>query len=337
MKPMKVRAGVALLGAAGLLLAGCTSAEAPDGDNTGAPVSDFPNQRIEFIVPFAAGGGTDALGRLWAGCLETSLGETVTVVNVEGGAGAVGALQLANSEPDGYTVGISTATTTQVIPGLDPNVGYGPDSYDYLGLVGISPDVIFVSADSEYDSVEDVIDAARADSSLLVAGFVETSSSRFRPEEFKIANDIQWSTLPFPTADGIVGAVLGGEAEVAYSYLSIPLVEQVNAGALKILGAGLDISAAVPDVPTYEDLGIDAFSGPNAVNFYIHAPVGLPQDVVDVWSDAINECRSDDRLLELLEVSALPADITGQAVIDFADAESVAYQEYIQNSYPPQG
>lgn len=338
MERMKVAAALSIFSAATLLLAACSSPEGGGGEASGgASESDFPNKRIELIVPFAAGGGTDAFSRLWAGCLEEQLGQTVTVVNQDGGAGAVGALALANAAPDGYTVGVSTATTTQVIPLVTPDVGYDADSYDYLGLIGTAPDVLFVSADSEYETIEDVIDAAKVDPGTKVAGFVSTSSSRFRPEEFKIGNDIEWTTIPFPTADGIVGAVLGGEAEIGYSYLSIPLVEQVKAGAIRVLGAGLDVSSAIEDVPTYEELGIEAFSGPNAVNFYLHAPVGLPEDVIQVWADAVNVCRDDDSLQALVEVQALPEEITGEAVLEFADSESVAYKNYFENYYPPKG
>ena len=329
MRRPRTAAALSAFGATALLLAGCSSSPA------GGSASDFPTRRIDLIVPFAAGGGTDGFSRLWADCLEKRVGQTVTVVNQDGGAGAVGALALANAKPDGYTVGVSTATTTQVIPLVTPDVGYKPQSYDYLGLIGTAPDVLFVSAGSRYTTVQDVIDTARADPSTKVAGFVSTSSSRFRPEEFKINNNVQWTTVPFPTADGIVGAVLGGEAEIGYSYLAIPLVEQVKAGAIRILGSGLDVSSTIPGVPTYEQLGIKAFSGPNAVNFYLHAPAGLPDDATRVWADAVNACRSDGSLNALLEVQALPDAITGDAVRAFADSESVAYKDYFEKFYPP--
>jgi tripartite-type tricarboxylate transporter receptor subunit TctC len=330
---MKLIGALSIISAATLVLSACSEPAAPPEGS----VSDFPNKRIELVVPFAAGGGTDALARLWGGCLSDELGQTVTIVNYDGGAGAVGALALSKAKPDGYTVGVSTATTMQAIPLLTPDVGYTPESYDYLGLIGTAPDVIFTRADSAYNTVQDVIDAAKADPSMKVAGYVSTSSSRFRPEELKINNDVEWKTIPFPTADGITGAVLGGEANVGASYLSIPLVEQVKAGTLKILGAGMDISSAIPGVPTYEEEGIKAFSGPNAVNFYLHAPKGVPADAVQVWGDAVEACRSAESLKGLVEVSALPSEITGQAVLDFAASESGAYKEYIQNYYPPKG
>jgi tripartite-type tricarboxylate transporter receptor subunit TctC len=127
------------------------------GANTWA--ADYPARPLTLIVPWGAGGGTDAVARMLASLLEKDLGRPVNVVNRTGGSGVVGHQAIATAAPDGYTIGLITTEITQMhhqgLTKLD-GAGFAP-----LGMINVDPAAIQVGADSPYQSMADLLDAIR--------------------------------------------------------------------------------------------------------------------------------------------------------------------------------
>ncbi len=122
--------------------------------------ADYPARPITFIVPWAAGGGTDSVGRIIAALLERDLGKPVNVVNRAGGSGVVGHSAIAQAKPDGYTIGIITVEIGMMHhQGLTKLTG---TSFTPLGLINFDPSAIQVRADSPHASLRNLIDAIRA-------------------------------------------------------------------------------------------------------------------------------------------------------------------------------
>jgi tripartite-type tricarboxylate transporter receptor subunit TctC len=122
--------------------------------------ADYPARPIELIVPWGAGGGTDAVGRMLANLLEQDLGKPVNVVNRTGGSGVVGHNAIANARPDGYTIGIITVEIAMMHHlGLTKLTG---ESYTPLALINSDPTSIQVRTDSPYGNLGDLIAAIRA-------------------------------------------------------------------------------------------------------------------------------------------------------------------------------
>ena len=150
---MTRRSRIALAGpmaAAGLALAGAASAQ-----------SSYPERPITLIVPWGAGGGTDAVGRVMASLLQEELGQPVNVVNRTGGSGVVGHSAIANAEPDGYTIGIVTIEIDMMHwQGL---TDLTHEDFDVLAMVNADPGGVMVSADSEHESLEQLLEAIRTE------------------------------------------------------------------------------------------------------------------------------------------------------------------------------
>jgi tripartite-type tricarboxylate transporter receptor subunit TctC len=124
-----------------------------------AAQAEYPERPIELIVPWGAGGGTDAVGRIFASLLEKELGQPVNVVNRTGGSGVVGHSAIANAQPDGYTLGVMTVEIVMMHHQGLTELTY--EDYTVLALVNADPGGVMVSADSDYESVEDLLAAIK--------------------------------------------------------------------------------------------------------------------------------------------------------------------------------
>src|SRR5690349_20746884 len=132
-----------------------------------AHAQDYPSRPITLIVPWGAGGGTDAVARMLAALMEKDLGKPVNVVNRTGGSGVVGHQAFATAAPDGYTIGLMTAEITMMHhQGLTKLDG---TSFTPLGLVNVDPAAIQVNADSPYKTLPDLLDAIRKNPGKLKA------------------------------------------------------------------------------------------------------------------------------------------------------------------------
>src|SRR5688500_9681655 len=129
--------------------------------------ADYPVRPITFVVPWGAGGGTDAVGRVMASLLERDLGRPVNVVNRTGGSGVVGHSAIASARPDGYTIGILTVEIAMMHhQNLTKLTGA---SFTPLGLINLDPTAIQVRPDSPYGNLGDLLNAIRAHPGKLKA------------------------------------------------------------------------------------------------------------------------------------------------------------------------
>jgi len=127
----------------------------------------FPSRPVTLIVPWGAGGGTDAVARMLASLLEKDFGQPVNVVNRTGGSGVVGHQAIATAAPDGYTFGLNTFEITQMHhQGLTQLNGA---SFTPIGLINVDPAAIQVNADSPYKTLPDLLDAIRKNPGKLKA------------------------------------------------------------------------------------------------------------------------------------------------------------------------
>ena len=129
--------------------------------------ADYPSRPVTLIVPWGAGGGTDAVARMLASLLEKDFGKPVNVVNRTGGSGVVGHQAIATAAPDGYTFGLITFEITQMHhQGLTQLNGA---SFTPIGLINVDPAAIQVNADSAYKTLPDLLDAVRKNPGKLKA------------------------------------------------------------------------------------------------------------------------------------------------------------------------
>lgn len=276
-------------GAAVLSLAACGSdADADAG---------FPTNTIELVVPYAPGGSTDTSMRRLTQIAEDTCGTDMIVSNQTGGAGTVGATAVANSKPDGYTVGATAADL--IIP---HQLGVAEVSVeDVKGVLryALNERTLFVPASSEFESLADIIDAAQYGETINVA--TAGSGTEMHLSTVGMAMDQgvveQFNFLPFDGDATALEAVAGGQADmtVISTGTGVPQVEGGNARALVTLGE--ERSEILPDVPTATEQGIDWIE-PAPQGLVV--PAETPDDVVKKLNECLGEAVESDEFKETM-------------------------------------
>jgi tripartite-type tricarboxylate transporter receptor subunit TctC len=244
----------------------------------GAP-SAYPARPITMIVPWGAGGGTDAVARVVAGLMERDLGKPVNVVNRTGGSGVVGHQAIADAAPDGYTIGIVTVEIAMMHhQGLTELSGA---SFTPLGLVNVDPTAIQVRQDAPYRTMGDLLAAVRANPGKLKAsgtaqgGIWHVSLYGILDEQGIGPSSVPW--VPSSgSAAGLLDLVAGGVDIVPSSLAESRSL--IDAGKVRSLAVFDEQPAALyPDVPlaasqitTNWQMGVWRGFG---------APKGLPADI----------------------------------------------------------
>lgn len=247
--------------------------------STAALAQTYPNRPITLIVPWGAGGGTDATARIVASLLEKDLGQPINVVNRVGGSGVVGHQAIASAAPDGYTVGMITVEITMMHHQKLTELTHA--SYTPLALMNLDPAGFQVRADSPYKSMNDVLAAIKANPGKFKAsgtgqGGIWHLALAGMLSDLKIdPASVPW--VPSQgAAPGLQDLVAGG---VEFAPCSLPEARSlIDAGKVRSL-AIMDAkrSALFPNVPTLKEAtgsnwATGAWRG-------IAAPKGLPADV----------------------------------------------------------
>jgi tripartite-type tricarboxylate transporter receptor subunit TctC len=257
-----------------------------------AAAQNYPSRPITLIVPWGAGGGTDATARILATLMEKDLGQPVTVVNRTGGSGVVGHAAIASAPPDGYTIGLATVEIGMMHwQGLTELTGA---SYTPIGLVNADPAGVQVRADAPYKTVNDLLAAIKANPGKFKASGTGQGgiwhlaiAGMLRDQKIDPAS-VPW--VPSNgAAPGLQDMVAGG---IEIAPVSLPEARSlIDAGKVKSL-AIMDSkpSALYPNVPTLKaatgsDWTMAAWRG-------IVAPKGIPADVRDKLAAAVRKAAT---------------------------------------------
>jgi tripartite-type tricarboxylate transporter receptor subunit TctC len=249
----------------------------------------YPSRPITLIVPWGAGGGTDATARIIGSLLEKDLGQPVNVVNRTGGNGVVGHAAIASAPPDGYTIGLATVEIGMMHwQGLTELTGA---SYTPLALVNADPAGIQVRADAPYKTVQDLLAAIKANPGKLKAsGTGQGGIWHLALAGLLRDQKIDPAAVPWVpsngAAPGLQDMVAGG---VDIAPVSLPEARAlIDAGKVKSLVIMNDKpSALYPNVPTLKsaigsDWSMAAWRG-------MVAPKGIPNDVRDKLAGALKK------------------------------------------------
>jgi tripartite-type tricarboxylate transporter receptor subunit TctC len=266
----------------------------------GAALAAYPERPITLIVPWGAGGGTDAVARFFGAYLEKDLGQPINVVNRTGGNGVVGHSAIAQAAPDGYTFGLITVEITMMHwQGLTE---LGPGSYQPLALVNADPAGFQVRADSPYKTVKDVIDAIKANPGKLKA----SGTGQGGIWQLAIAgllSDLKIDPAAVPwvpsngAAPGLQDLVAGGVDIVP---CSIPEARAlIDAGKVKSLAIFADKAPALyPNLPTIKQATGSNWQTAAWRGFAM--PKGTPKDVVDKLTAAIQKAYESKEYKDFL-------------------------------------
>ncbi|NDW06198.1 tripartite tricarboxylate transporter substrate binding protein [Jiella pacifica] len=249
-----------------------------------APVAnaqeDYPSRPIQMIVPWGAGGGTDAVGRVVASLLQEELGQPVTVINRTGGSGVVGHSAIANAEPDGYTLGIMTIEIDMMHWQGLTDLTY--ENYDILALVNADPGGVMVSADSGYENVQALLDKIKSEpkGTFKASGTGQGGIWHLGLAGWLLSEGLEPDYVTFVPSQGAAAGItdmVAGGVDIVPSSLAEGR-SMIDAGRVKPLASmSAERQEMFPDVPTLkEGTGSDWTL---AVWRAVVAPKGLPEDV----------------------------------------------------------
>ena len=310
-----------VLAAAALTLTACSSSPSADGAEE---VSAYPEGDITFIVQAAAGGGSDLTSRALASELEKELGVSVIVENRPGASGSTAMQYIADSDPDGYTIGFVPVEISMLAhQGFDVD----PANYDFLGQIMLAPGVISVPNDSPFETLDDLVAAGKSGTVTMANS---GAGSIWEAAELGLADLTGATVVPVPFDGGgpAVAAVMGNQVDAAVGGTAETAAAH-NGGQLRALAVLHDERhPLLPEVETAEELGYDLnFGGWGGV----YAPTGLPDDVREALADAIATSAQSDTFVDTitksgaLSVYKTPADFT-----KFIDSEYTRFASLLE-------
>lgn len=249
--------------------------------------SPFPSKNVRLLVGFSAGGSSDLVARLLAEELRPEWGQSVLVENRVGAGGAIAANAVAKAPPDGYTLLVTTASHT-ALGALKQQLPYHSlNDFTPITLVASAPNALVTRADSPLKTLPAYLAEAKSKpGEVTYASSAVGGILHFAGEQFAHAAGIKLNHIPHKGANDVVLAVLSGTVQSSWSVVSaaIPLVAPDKLHIVAV--ASEKRSALVPDVPTFEELGVKGMKSDTW--FGVLGPVGLPPEI----TNRINETLS---------------------------------------------
>lgn len=250
----------------------------------------YPDKPIKVIVPFAPGGGTDLVARTLGITMAEDLRQPIVIENKPGGSTVVGTDALAKSAPDGYTLVVATLAHA-VNPSLKAKLPYSQDKdFAPVILVGVSPNVVVVSANSPYKTFSEFLAAAKANpGKLSYASQGGGTSAHLAGELFNSLTNTKLTHVPYKGAGPALTDVIGGQVDVMFATASA-VGSLVDGGKLRALAVTTPARSPSPQLsmlPTVAESGVPGYSAGSWYGYF--APAGTPPDVINKLNAAIKK------------------------------------------------
>jgi len=274
-----------------------------------AKAGPWPDRPIHVIVPFPAGSAADTVARLISSKLSDRLGQPFIVENRDGASGAIGTAKLADSDADGYTIGMATTTTLVTVPVLNKGVAYKtPDDFTPIAMVGYSPFMLVVYPSVPAQNVQDYIALAKAKpGKLSYSSEGEASLARLGAELFATTAGIKLNEIPYKSSTQAVIDLLAGRIDSQFGILTTTK-RYIQNGQLRALGVTTSRRVAdLLDVPTIAESGVPGFEV--TLWMAVIAPAKMPQNIVDTLSANINQALAQDDVKQALANQAIFVDL----------------------------
>src|SRR5262245_25407927 len=264
----------------------------------GASAQTYPAQNITVVVAFAAGGIADVVGRLVGIKTGERLGRTIVVENRGGAGGNLAARAVAAAAPDGYTL-LATTSALAVNDTASRNKGYATEDLRPVAFVAISPDVIAIHPSNPAQDLKQFVANAKEKSFTYGSAGVGTGPHIGAEYFFREIAKVKSVHVPFTGGAPAVQAAIGNHVDGVV--LTLPTVTpQIVQGGLRGIGLASAIrNAAVPNVPTYGEMGFpNVYSGSWVAYF---APAKTPDAIVGKLNSEINQVMKDPEVLQRLK------------------------------------
>jgi tripartite-type tricarboxylate transporter receptor subunit TctC len=278
-----------------------------------ATAQGYPNKPVTVIVPFAAGGPTDTIGRIVADYFSRSLGQQFVVENVAGAGGTTGITRGSQAPADGYTLMIGHMGTHGAAPAQYPNLKYNPaKDFSPIGLLAGTPIAIVAKKDFPAKDLKEFVAYLKANGDKMNEGHAGVGSvSHTTCTLFSAVTGVKTGRIAYRGTGPVLNDLVSGQLDFGCDQI-VNLVPQIKAGNIKAFAiATKERSPALPDVPTTAEGGLPGYevSAWNAM----FAPKDTPKDVVDKLAATLDKALDDPTVkARLLELGSIIPDKDGR-------------------------
>lgn len=293
----------------------------------------YPSRPITLILPYAAGGGTDAIARVFARALEERLGGTIVVENRPGAGGNLATDAVANAAPDGYTLLIGNQGPMVVNPHLYKTMKSDPErTLEPITLIANASLVIVVGTGFKAQTLGELVEEAKKrPGGLTYASASHASASHLATLLLERAAGIKARHVAYRGAAPALSDVVGGHVD--FMVTTIPSATGlINGGKLRALAVtGSARAVVLPDVPTAAEAGVPDYAA--SAWYGLLAPKGLPADVRARLEKAAGEAlQSPELQARIKDDGASPSDMRAEAFRAFMAAERKRWEEVIRDA-----
>ncbi len=289
-----------------------------------ARAQSYPARTVTVLVPFAAGGPTDVIARVYAEFLSRDLGQTFVIENVAGAGGTIGSNKAAKAAPDGYTIQIGQAGTHVSSVGLYKNLGYNPvTDYEHLGLLGDLPQVLVVRKDLPVNDLNEFVNYVKINGDKMNAGTAGPgSSSHMGAAMLNVRLGSKVTLVPYRGTGPAMNDLISGKIDFMVE-VSLSAMPMISGGAIRPLAVfRSERVSTLKDVPSTNEFGVQGLDFP--VWLGLLAPKGTPPEIVGKLNASIRKATADAGIRARL--SPLGLEIPNEAT-----NTPVAFKAFIQS------
>jgi tripartite-type tricarboxylate transporter receptor subunit TctC len=303
---------------------------------TGAAAQNFSDRPIRVVVPFSAGSASDVVARIVLDGMSPSLGQRFVVENQPGAGGNIGTAAIARAEPNGYNLLVSNSGALAVNKTLMKNLPYDPEeAFEPITMMATLPNIIVVSKALPVNSLQELVDYARARPDELTYSSVGVGSSQHLAGLlFEQLTGSRMRHVPYRGTTQLVTDVMTGTVPISFQLIP-NVLGQVRSGDLKAIAVTARTrSPALPEVPTTVEAGLPAFE--SAAWIALLAPRGTPKPIVEKFNEtAVAALKAPALAARLVEIGADPAPMQPDELRAFISSEIVKWREIINRGAVP--
>jgi tripartite-type tricarboxylate transporter receptor subunit TctC len=258
----------------------------------------YPSKTITFVCPYSAGGNSDQRSRQIGRFLSTALNQPVIVDNKPGAGGNLGTEMIVRAKPDGYTIGMGNFAPLAVNPGMFKDMRFDPvKDLAPVCLIEKGPLILMVKPDSPFNSVKDIIAAAKSKpGQLSFASGGIGGSHHLSGELFKSISGVNITHIPYKGGAPATVDLMGGQVDMMFEqmYSAAP---SIRAGKLRALAITSKVrSPLFPNVPTMIEAGVPGFEVQNWQGLVV--PAGTPAAIISALNQTTNKALADPAIRE---------------------------------------
>jgi tripartite-type tricarboxylate transporter receptor subunit TctC len=265
----------------------------------------YPSRPVKVIAPQNPGGGVDLVARILADKLHGAMGQAFIVENQAGAGGAIATQTAARAQPDGYTLEIGYVATHATNPAVKDNLGYDAiKDFTPIAMLGGTPNVLVVTRAVPVKTLQEFVAYAKTHPRDVNYGTSGVGTlNHLVMEQFKRASGVPSLMVPYRSIGQAFTDAMGGQIQVIFPGLAATM-PHLRSGAFRALAVtGDKRQPAVPDVPTFKELGYEGFDG---LTWYgVVGPANLPQPIVNKLNAEINNILATNELRDAFKSEAL--------------------------------